>query len=172
MPTLRKFQNMRNSQWASQFDLVFTSIPGASAFDLDELTVRASTQAFPFPQRVHAITPLKYRGLTAQFAAPLDETSKEFQVELLLDEGWYYYDIFDNWKNLVYDDETGQVGDWFSTTTTMSAIFYNSDGNPSKVFNFEGVQIKGIKPMDPDPGSSEMMRVTCEFIYMLVTKQP
>lgn len=171
MATLRKLHQLNNNQWASQFDLVFTSIPGTAAFDLDEMIIRASSTSFPFPERTHALTELPYRGLKATFAAPLDETSKEFQVQLLLDDNWFYFNALNTWKNLVYNDETGQVGDRASTITTMSAIFYGASGKISKVFDFEGVQIRGLKPSDPDPGSGDFMRAEANFIYMIQTQR-
>ena len=171
MPTLRKLHELNNNQWASQFDLVFTEVPGTPAFDLDEMTIRASSLSFPFPETTHAVTELMYRGLKATFAAPLDETAKEFQVQILIDDNWVYYNMLRNWQRLVYDNETGQVGSRLDTITTMSAFLYGAGGNISKVFNFEGVQIRGLKPSDPDPASGEFMRAEANFIYMIMNER-
>lgn len=163
---------LANNQMASQFQLVFpTGIPGSPALDLTDLSIRASTGPFTIPEKSHAMYQLYFRGQQGAFAAPLDETDKTLTLSIVLDDNWIIYDALDDWKEFVYNSDTGAVGSNTATRTTLQCWFYGSsntsgESRVSKILSYEGVQIKSLKPTDPDPQSGEPTRVEATFNYI------
>lgn len=149
-------------QLASQFIFTLVSIPGGG--DTNAVSLRMD-QSFDPPEEVVNTYNIKFRGMDIPKTNMTDGTTKEFSVDVRIDQSWQVFKDLHAWKNLVYDPNKGTAQSELATRTT--AIVQALDGNGQVVysFTFKNTKIKSIKAGTFENSSDDPLRVTLSFIY-------
>lgn len=157
------FMNLGNDQLANQFQLIFPSgIPGGG--NNTQICLRMD-QSFDPPENTVGVYELIFRGVKIPKTNMLDETTKEFTFDVLIDQQWSVYDDLNNWKMLVYDPIQGTAQAETATRTVMLVQALDGSSTVMKTFRFKGVKLKSIKPGTFDNTSGDPLRVTVTFIF-------
>ena len=163
--SLTRLYNSYADQMASQYSLVWESIPYSNGYDPGELEIRMD-QSFPIPENVHATYDVFFQGLKRTRQAPLDETAKDFTIPFRIDQDWGLYNAFAKWKAGTFDPETGAIGDDKESRTNLYVFFYGPNKEIKKTVIFEGVQLRSLKIADPDHASTDPLRFDAGFNFI------
>ena len=151
----------------TQYEVVFPEgIPFGSNMDGDQIKIMQRRE-FQLPARDVDVTEWSYRGMKITDAIGMDATTKEFELEFVIDQAWGIYKDFSAWRTAVYDDKTGVIGDRASTSTTIIINALGADDSIYHTWKMKGVRAKTI---DIDPfgheGNEYMhIRVTCIYDF-------
>lgn len=153
-----------DDQLVSQYTVTFPEgIPGGG--DTDAISIRMDTQFDP-PEQVMNTYEVFYRGLKVPKTSMLDETSKEFSVEIRVDQQWKIYDDLNAWFKNCYDFETTTALPEAMTRSTILIDAYDGQNNIVKSFKFTGAKPKSLKVGTWDNQSGDPMRLTLVFIFI------
>lgn len=170
--TLDTLIALGDDQIASQFDVIFSSVPSAIGTDANtnDLALRMD-QPLDLPQRTFGTYEVFYQGMKIVKTSVLDETDKTIQMTFRVDQGWKTYNALNHWYKAVFDENNGQSNNPNSSAeinniqTTMTVYAYGANKVIKEQFVYKGVRIKGLDVNSFDPQSGDPLRVTCTFIY-------
>lgn len=161
--------NLGSDQMANQYVVLFPSgIPGGG--DKDQVSLRIQGSFAP-PAVSYATYTIDYRGLTIQKVSTKEETSKELNLEIRLDQQWEIYDSLSKWLYMVFDPEThiAMPDEAIRTNIVMQA--YGRDDTIAKSLTFRGVIIKSLEVSAFEVGSSEPSTLTVGFTFYNMTAE-
>jgi len=151
----------------AQYEVVFIEgIPFGTNMDGNQLKLMQRRE-FTIPQRDVDVTEWSYRGLKITDIIGVDATTKEFELEFVIDQSWGIYKDFSAWRTAIYDDKTGTIGDRDATSTTILINALGADDAIYHTWKFKSVRAKTI---DIDPFSHEgneymHVRITCIYDF-------
>ena len=156
--------NLGDDQASSQYSIIFpTGIPGGG--DATLLSLRAD-QSFEPPEDTIAVYDIFHKGFKFTKTGMLQETTKEFTIDIRLDQEWKAYDDLRKWCDYSYDHSNGTaMPDIFSRSTVIVQAEDRTQTAIKKI-SFKKAKPKSIKIGTFDNSSGDPVRITVTFIYI------
>jgi hypothetical protein len=159
--------SLGDDQAASQFSLVFPNgIPGGG--DANAISLRAD-QTFDPPEDTVNVYDVFHKGFKFTKTGMLQETTKEFTIDVRLDQNWKVYDDLRRWADYSYDHSNGTA---LSDTFARSTVIVQAEDRTQtavKRISFYKAKPKSIKIGTFDNASGDPIRITITFIYITMT---
>ena len=151
-------------QLQTQYNLVFPEgIPGGGNADL--ITLRADTSFTP-PERTVGSYDVYHKGVKITRTNMVQDMTKEFTVEIRLDQQWEVWDSLNSWMKMIYDFETGTALGEIPVRTIMMLQALDVQNNVTKTFSFLGVKIKSIGFSNGfDNQGTDPVRLSVIFVF-------
>lgn len=146
----------------SQFIFSLVSIPGGG--DTNAVSLRMD-QTFDPPEESVGQYEINFRGVKIPKTNMTEGTTKEFSVDVRIDQNWQVFKDLHAWKALVYDPNKGTAMSELATRTTAMVQALDGTGAVKYTFTFYNTKIKSIKAGTFDNGSDDPSRATLTFIY-------
>jgi len=152
-----------DDQLANQFSIIFPNgIPTGG--DDRAVSLRCDMTLDP-PEDVVNVYEIFHKGYKFPKTGMLQETSKEFQVDIRLDQGWKIYDSIRAWCDASYDHANGTALPEIAARSTVMIQAEDRNQKSVKHISFKYAKPKAIKIQTFDNQSGEPLRVTVTFIY-------
>jgi len=149
---------------ANTFSIIFPKgIPTGG--DDRAISLRCDMQFDP-PEDVVNMYEIFHKGYKFPKTGMLQETSKEFQIEIRLDQGWKVYDDLRAWCDASYDHANGTALPEIAARSTVMIQAEDRNHNAVKQISFKYAKPKSIKIQTFDNQSGEPLRVLITFIYV------
>jgi len=156
--------NLGDDQLANQYIVLFpTGIPGGG--NTDTISLRMD-QSFDPPEETVNTYDIIFQGLKITKTGMLTETTKEFTIDIRLDQQWKVFDDLNNWFKKVYDPIKGTALPDIMVRTTVVIQYQDGQNKVVKNMRFTGVKIKSLKVGTADHTSGDPIRLTLGFIYV------
>jgi len=153
-----------DDQQSSQFSIIFPKgIPGSD--DMIAVSLRCDMQFDP-PEDVVNVYEIFHKGYKFPKTGMLQETSKEFQIEIRLDQQWKVYDDLRAWCDLSYDHSEGTAMPETMARATVTIQAEDRNQKAVKKIHFKYAKPKSIKIQTFDNQGSDPLRVLVTFIYI------
>jgi hypothetical protein len=162
--------SLGDDQLANQFSIVFPNgIPGGG--DSNAISLRCD-QTFDPPENVINVYELFHKGYKIPKTGMLQETTKEFTIDIRLDQSWKVYDDLQKWVNMSYDHNNGTALPEIMARSTVIVQAEDRNQSAIKKIHFKYAKPKSVKIQTFDNQSGDPLRITVIFIYvqMDVTK--
>lgn len=156
--------NLGDDQIASQWSIIFPSgIPGGG--DANRVSLRCD-QTFDPPDQAVNTYDIFHKGFKITKTGMLQETTKEFTLDIRIDQQWKAYDDLKNWAKMCYDHNNGTALP--DAMSRVPIIIQAEDGSQSAVKQllFKGCKPKSSKIGTFDNANGEPVRVTMTFIFV------
>jgi hypothetical protein len=171
---------MGNDQMATQYELSFPNgIPGTDADTIRNILLRLHG-AFTIPNDGVGTYDTWYKGIKSTRPNGVEESTKEFPLEIRVDENWQVYDAFKNWKNRVHNPLGGTVGvvktdisDSSNIATLMKLSALSAYTHQEvKAFYFHYTVLRDIAVSAFDYSSGEPIILTLTFTFAIMSRNP
>ena len=149
-------------QLATQFIFSLVSIPGGG--NTDAVSMRMNYDFDP-PEESVGTYDIMFRGVKLTKTNMTEGTTKEFTIEVRIDQKWQVYKDLHAWKNLVYDPGNGTAQSEAATRTTATVQALNNTGDVMYTFTFLDSKIKSIKAGTFSNSSEDPLTTTLTFVY-------
>lgn len=147
----------------SQFEVLFPGgIPGGG--NSIAISLRMD-ETFDPPEHGVQIYEIFRKGQKIPKAGGAEEVDKMFTVNVRLDQQWGVYDSLNNWKERVYNSETGTPGQSPGMRTTVEVVSLDENNFPIRRIQFTGVFISKIKVQEFDNQSADPQKLECTFHF-------
>lgn len=156
--------NLGDDQMSNQFSLIFPNgIPGGGNADL--VSLRAD-QSFDPPEDTVNVYEIFHKGFKFAKTGMLQETTKEFTIDVRLDQDWKTYDDLRRWCDYAYDHSNGTaLSDAFARSTVIVQA-ENRMQEAVKTIAFKYAKPKSVKIGTFQHDSGDPIRITVTFIYI------
>jgi len=152
-----------DDQIVSQYMLIFPDgIPGGG--DTKNIALRCDT-SFDMPEEAMNTYEIYHKGYKIPKTGMLQDTTKEFTIEVRVDQQWKVYNDLEKWKNLVYDEANGTGMPELTTNATIIVQAEDKSQKPVKQFIFKYAKPRAIKVNSFDHQSGDPLRISVTFIY-------
>lgn len=156
--------SLLDDQIASQHSIIFpTGIPGGG--NTERLSLRCDLTFDP-PEEVVNSYDIFHKGFKFTKTGMLQETTKEFTVEIRLDQQWGVYDDIDKWSKMVYDHTNGTSMPEAMSRSTIIVQAEDRNQDSVKQLIYRQAKPKSIKIGSFDNASGDPLRITVTFIYI------
>jgi hypothetical protein len=153
-----------DDQLLSQFSLVFPNgIPGGG--NAQAVALRMDTTIDP-PEEAVNVYEIFHKGFKIPKTGMLQEGTKEFTVEVRIDQQWEVYDTLKNWSKLSYDHSNGTGLPDSMTRATIIVQPEDRSQTGVKQIIFRGCKPKADKLPTFDNQSGDPARVSLTFIFI------
>lgn len=155
-----------DDQIVSQFSIIFPNgIPGGG--DANTISLRCDSQFDP-PEDAVNVYEIFRKGFKIPKTGMLQETTKEFTIDIRLDQQWKVYDDMRAWADMSYDHSNGTALPESMARSTV--IVQAEDRTQSGVKNiiFKYAKPKSVKIQTFDNTSGDPLRITVMFIYAVM----
>jgi len=156
--------NLGDDQISSQWSIIFPSgIPGGG--NANAISLRCD-QSFDPPEMSVNTYDIFHKGFKITKTGMLQESTKEFSVDMRLDQQWEVYDDMKRWANMCYDHNNGTALP--DVMTRVPIIIQAEDGNQRAVKQllFKGCKPKSSKIGTFENSNGEPVRITMTFIFI------
>ena len=156
--------NLGDDATANQWSAIFPEgIPGGG--DTETISLRMDTTFDPPEEAVNTYD-IFHKGYKYSKTGTLQETTKEFTLEIRIDQQWKIYKDLRSWADKVYDHHNGTGLPDAQARTTI--IIQAEDRQQKGVFRFKflGVKPKSNKIGTFDNANGEPIRLTMQFVYI------
>lgn len=152
-----------DDQLANSFQLVFPAgVPLAN--NSDAIALRMD-QTFDPPDESVNTYDIKYRGITITKTGRSEATSKEFTIDVRIDQSWEVFKDLKRYYNACYNPVNGTgLGDSL-TRFPISVQALDGDQAVAYSINFKNCKIKQMKIGSFGQEEEGPLRVTLSFIY-------
>jgi hypothetical protein len=151
---------------ANQFSILFpTGIPGGG--DSNIISLRCD-QTFDPPEDVVNVYEIFRKGFKIPKTGMLQETTKEFTIDIILDQQWKVYDDIRKWCDMSYDHSNGTA---LPESMARSSVVIQAEDRVQsavKTIKFKGAKPKSVKIQTFDNQSGDPLRITVIFIYTVM----
>ena len=156
-----------DDQLANSYQIVFPAgIPGAK--NPDAIALRMD-QSFDPPEESVTTYDIKYRGIIIRKTGRAEGTSKEFAVDIRLDQQWQVLTDLRNLYEMSYNPINGQgMGDMFARFP-ISIQALNGAHQVVKTIAFKNCKIKSLKVNSFGQEEEGPTRINASFIYGTMT---
>lgn len=168
--TISKILSLGDDALISQFLFKMGTIPGASVSS-EEITLRCD-QPFDPPAQVLSTYDTQHRGMKITKTGRLETTEKNFTVNLRLDQKYYLYNDFMQWKNISFTPEDGKAKPDLETRVPISIESLDGENKSVKVFNYKMCKPTSVKVTSWDPSGEDPQRLELIFIYGWLEHSP
>lgn len=153
-----------DDQMANQFSVIFPNgIPGAD--DPTALSLRIDQSIDP-PEDSVMVYEIFHKGYKFPKTSMLQETSKEFTVDIRVDQGWKVYNDMRKWADMSYDHSNGTALPENMARSTVMIQAEDRNQKSVKQISFKYAKPKSVKIQTFDNQSGEPLRITVTFIYI------
>jgi hypothetical protein len=153
----------------SQYETIFPSgIPGGG--NSLRLSLRQKGTFDPPEHGVVTYEVIK-KGQKVVKPGGAEEVDKMFMLTIRVDQEYGVYDDLYNWKQLVYNEDTGSPGRASQFRTTMLVRNLNENNIPTATFKFTGVFLQKIKVTEYDHESGEPVEIEATFYFVRMKKE-
>mgnify|MGYP000943454114 FL=1 len=153
-----------DDQMLSQFSLIFPNgIPGGG--DAQTVALRMDTTFDP-PEESVNVYEIFHKGFKIPKTGMLQEGTKEFTIEVRIDQQWQVYDDLKRWANLSYDHTNGTGFPDAMTRATVIVQAEDRSQSGVKQIVFRGAKPKSDKLPTFDNQSGDPARVQLTFIFV------
>ncbi len=153
-----------DDQILSQFSLIFPNgIPGGG--NADRVSLRMDTTFDP-PEETVNVYDVFHKGFKIPKTGMVQDGTKEFTIEVRIDQQWEVYDDLKRWANLSYDHTNGTGLPDSMTRTTIIVQAEDRSQTAVKQIIFRGCKPKGDKLPTFDNQSGEPGRLQMTFIFV------
>ena len=151
-------------QPANQFEVFFPNgIPGVS--DTDGISLQIE-DTFPMPEESVGVFERNYRGMKIPYTIQLDETSKELQFTVLVEQNMEAYNGIMDYFDSIYNRQNGTKASEIATRITIGVRAIGSDGNISQTWLYTGAKLKSVKFSDFQHSASEPAKIDLGWIFV------
>lgn len=158
-----KILSLGDDQAASQFSIIFPNgIPGGG--DAETISLRCD-QSFDPPENVVNVYEFFHKGYKFPKTGMLQETTKEFTIDIRLDQNWKVYDDIIAWANMSYDHSNGTALPEIMARSTVIVQAEDRNQNSVKKITFKYAKPKSVKIGTFDNQSGDPVRITVIFIF-------
>lgn len=161
--SIERIMNLNDDQMVNMYDVTFPNgIPGAE--DSEQIALRCD-QSVDVPEDAVSDYEIFYKGMKIPMPGKVDESAKEITLTVRLDQQWQVYDDLKNYKEMVYNSNTGTAMP-ISVVRTVIAIEAN-DGqhNVIRTILLRGSFLKSIKITAFEPNGTDPSRLELIFRY-------
>lgn len=150
-----------NDQLANMYEVVFpVGIPGS---DLGEDISLRLDQSFDPPEETLASYDILKHGEKYTKTSTMEETTKEFTIDVRLDSQWAIHDALENWYLNVQRKRNDIDPADLRVPVVIQAL--NADKEIVKSISYMFSVLRGYKIATLDNNASDPLRVTMNFIY-------
>ena len=159
--------SLGDDQLASQFSIIFPNgIPGGG--DANAISLRCD-QTFDPPEDVVNVYEIFRKGFKIPKTGMLQETTKEFTIDIRLDQAWKVYDDMRKWADMSYDHSNGTALPELMARSTVIVQAEDRTQSGVKAISFKYAKPKSVKIQTFDNQSGDPLRITVVFIYVVMT---
>lgn len=156
--------NLGDDQLANQFMLIFPNgIPGGG--DANAISLRAD-QSFDPPENTVNVYDIFHKGFKFSKTGMLQETTKEFTIDIRIDQQWKVFDDLKKWCDYSYDHSNGTA---LAESFARSTVIVQAEDRMQtsvKQIHFKYAKPKSIKVGTFANDSSDPLRVTVSFVFI------
>jgi len=154
-----------DDQMASQYCIIFPNgIPGGGNWQ--NISLRMD-QSFDPPAESVNVWERFFKGFKIPKTGMLEETNKEFTIDVLIDQQWEVYDALEKWKSMSYNSENGTASPDSDCYAPLIIQYEDKKQKGVKQIMYDHVKIREIKRGTSDNTSGDPLRVSVTFIYVL-----
>ena len=151
---------------ANQFSIIFPNgIPGGG--DANAISLRCD-QTFDPPEDVVNVYEIFRKGFKIPKTGMLQETTKEFTIDIRLDQNWKVYDDLRKWADMSYDHSNGTALPEIMARSTVIIQAEDRTQSSVKTISFKYAKPKSVKIQTFDNQSGDPLRITVIFIYVVM----
>lgn len=155
-----------DDQMANQYQIIFPQgIPGGG--DAETISLRCD-QSFDPPEDVVNVYELFRKGFKIPKTGMLQETTKEFTIDIRLDQQWKVYDDIRGWADMSYDHSNGTALPELMARSTVIVQAEDRTQSGVKTITFRYAKPKSVKIQTMANDSGDPLRITVVFIYVVM----
>ena len=153
-----------DDQMASQYSLIFPEgIPGGGTGE--NVSLRMDQSLDPPEQGVNVYERF-HKGFKIPKTGMLEETTKEFTVDVLVDQQWQVYDELEACKKMTYNQEDGTGLPDMDCYFPIITQYEDKQQNSVKQIQYNYCKIKALKVATADNTSGDPLRLTVTFTFV------
>jgi hypothetical protein len=158
--------SLGDDQMVSQFSIIFPNgIPGGG--DANAVSLRCDMQFDP-PEDTVNVYEIFHKGFKIPKTGMLQETTKEFSIDIRLDQQWKVYDDIRAWADMSYDHSNGTALPEIMARSTMIIQAEDRTQSGVKKLIFKYAKPKSVKIQTFDNQGGDPLRITVMFIYAVM----
>jgi hypothetical protein len=161
--SISKILNLGDDALASKYFLVFPNgLPTGG--DTDSIALRMD-QSFDFPEIGPGTYEVAWKGMKVPKTNATDQTTKEFTVQVRIDQQWKVMDDLYNLSKASYDPNTGTYLPDSAVRFPLAIRFVDGQDVVKKTWTFQYAKLKTFTIQSIEPISEDPLRVSLTFIY-------
>ena len=158
-----KILGLGDDQLANQYTIIFPD--GIGGGDRKLISLRAD-QSFDPPEETVNIYDIFYKGYKFTKTGMLQETSKEFTIDIRIDQDWKAYDDMRAWCDMSYNHSNGTAMPEIFARKTVIVQAEDRTQTAVKQIKFKYCKPKSVKIGTFDNSSGDPLRMTVNFIFI------